>query len=72
MADLDHTLERSHLSFRVRSDFKKALGATAPKEARSVPQVCEAILQDGVNAYREQGTKYLQSRTKRLSTGRVQ
>jgi hypothetical protein len=40
--------------------LKKALGAIATKEARSVAQVCEAILQDGVNAYREQGTKYLQ------------
>jgi hypothetical protein len=48
------------LSFRVGSDLKRTLEAIAAKEARSVAQVCEAILQDGAEAYRRDGTKYLQ------------
>jgi hypothetical protein len=55
----DQMAKESRLSFRTRSDLKKALEAIAVKEARSVAQVCEAILQDGVAAYHKDGTKYL-------------
>jgi hypothetical protein len=36
------------------------LEAIAGKEARSVAQVCEAILLDGVATYQKAGSKYLQ------------
>ena len=55
----DHMVKESRLSFRARSDLKKALEAIAAKEARSVAQVCEAILLDGIAAYHKEGTKYL-------------
>ncbi len=37
----------------------KSLEAIAAKEARSVAQVCEVILQSGVAAYQKEGTEYL-------------
>jgi len=49
----------TRLSFRVQSELKKSLEAIAAKEARSVAQVCEAILEDGADAYRKDGPKYL-------------
>jgi len=48
----------TRLSFRVRSELKRILEAIATKEARSVAQVCEAILQDGADTYRKDGPKY--------------
>jgi hypothetical protein len=47
------------LTFPVRPELKKSLDAIAAKEARSVAQVCEVILQSGVAAYQKEGTKYL-------------
>jgi predicted transcriptional regulator len=52
--------KETRLTFRVRSELKKSLEAIAAKEARSVAQVCEVILQGGVVAYQKEGTKYLQ------------
>jgi hypothetical protein len=49
----------TRLSFRVRSELKKSLEAIAAKEARSVAQICEAILEDGADAYHRDGAKYL-------------
>ncbi len=51
--------KETRLTFRVRSELKKNLEAIAAKEARSVAQVCEVILQSGVAAYQKEGTKYL-------------
>jgi hypothetical protein len=50
----------TRLSFRVRSGLKNALEGIATKEARSVAQVCEAILHEGVTTYQKEGSKYLQ------------
>ena len=50
--------KETRLTFRVRSDLKKGLEAIATKEARSVAQVCEVILQSGVRAYEKEGSKY--------------
>ena len=47
------------LTFPIRSELKKSLEAIAAKEARSVAQVCEVILQSGVAAYQKEGTEYL-------------
>jgi predicted transcriptional regulator len=51
--------KETRLTFRIRSELKKSLEAIAEKEARSVAQVCEVILQNGVFAYQREGTKYL-------------
>jgi hypothetical protein len=51
--------KETRLTFRVRSELKKNLEAIAAKEARSVAQVCEVILQSGVASYQKEGTKYL-------------
>jgi hypothetical protein len=50
----------TRLSFRVRSDLKKALEGVSKKEARSVAQLCEAMLEEGLSAYQKEGSKYLQ------------
>jgi hypothetical protein len=58
----------TRLSFRVRSELKKALEAIAATEGRSVAQVCEALLTGGLEVYKKGGAKYLQgllSRQKR-------
>jgi hypothetical protein len=52
--------KETRLTFRIKSELKKSLEAIATKEARSVAQVCEVILQNGVAAYNKEGTKYLQ------------
>ena len=51
--------KETRLTFRIQSELKKSLEAIALKEARSVAQVCEVILQSGVSAYQKEGTKYL-------------
>ncbi len=50
----------TRLSFRVRSDLKKALEGVSKKEARSVAQLCEAMLEQGLSAYQKEGSKYFQ------------
>lgn len=51
--------KETRLTFRIQSELKKSLEAIALKEARSVAQVCEVILQSGVSSYQKEGTKYL-------------
>jgi hypothetical protein len=50
----------TRLSFRVRSDLKKALEGVSKKEVRSVAQLCEAMLEEGLSNYQKEGSKYLQ------------
>lgn len=47
------------LAFRIPSDLKKRLEDLAQREARSISQVCEMLLRIGVEAYEEEGSKYL-------------
>ena len=48
----------TRLSLRLPSQLKKDLEQIAAKEARSLAQVCEAILRDGVNSYVKEGSRY--------------
>jgi len=48
------------LSFRVPGTLKAELQALAMKEGRSIAQVCEAFMRGGLEAYRKEGSKYLQ------------
>ena len=49
------------LAFRIPDELKNGLQQIARREARSVSQICEILLTIGVEAYKEEGPKYLQS-----------
>ncbi|MBI3895519.1 MAG: hypothetical protein HY313_06275 [Acidobacteria bacterium] len=48
------------LAFRVPPDLKGNLEEIAKREARSVSQICVILLTLGIEAYKKEGTKYLQ------------
>ncbi len=50
----------ARLTFRVRSELKKALEAIAAKENRSVAQICEAFLEEGAEGYKRKGLRLVQ------------
>ncbi len=52
----------TRLSIRIRSDLKKSLEAIAARERRSVAQICETFLDAGAEAYKKEGSKYIQRR----------
>jgi hypothetical protein len=49
----------TRLTFRVDSELKEKLETVAKKESRSVAQICEAFLRDGLKAYAKGGANYL-------------
>ena len=50
--------KETRLTFRVGLELKKSLEAIAVKEARSVAQICETILQSAVRKYEREGSSY--------------
>jgi hypothetical protein len=48
------------LGIRINPELKKALEQVAEAEERSVAQICELLLRTGIDAYKTNGTKYLQ------------
>jgi hypothetical protein len=48
------------IGLRVPTDLKKALIQIAKSEDRSLAQVCEILLRNGVLSYKEEGPKYFQ------------
>jgi hypothetical protein len=50
----------SALSFRISAKVKEELEEIATNEGRTLSQVCEALLNGGLEAYKKGGTKYLQ------------
>jgi hypothetical protein len=48
------------LAFRIPADLKKRLLKLARLEARSLSQICEMLLEIGVDEYDKEGHKYLQ------------
>ena len=48
------------LAFRIPGELKKSLQRIADHEARSMSQICELLLTIGVDAYEEEGARYLQ------------
>jgi len=50
----------TRLNFRIGSDLRSEIEGIAVREGRSVAQVCDAFLRAGVEAYRKQGSKFLQ------------
>ena len=48
------------MAFRVSPDLKNEIQGIARSEARSISQVCELFLSDGVQAYKKEGPKFMQ------------
>jgi predicted transcriptional regulator len=48
------------LAFRLVPDLKKEVEEIADREQRSVSQICELLLRGGVDAYKKDGSRYLQ------------
>jgi len=52
--------KEDRIGFRVPAELKRALLQIAKNEGRSLGQVCEILLREGVSLYKEQGPRYLQ------------
>ncbi len=48
------------IGIRVPSEIKKLLSKIAEQEGRSLAQICEIFLRGGLDAYKKEGTKYIQ------------
>jgi len=48
------------LGFRLAPELKAELEKVAVREERSISQICELLLRIGVDAYKKEGSKYLQ------------
>jgi len=55
---ISHMRKEDRIGVRVPIDLKKALIQIARNEDRSLAQVCEIFLKEGVLAYKEDGAKY--------------
>lgn len=60
-------MKDTRLTFRVRSNLKKALEEVAVREGRSVAQVCEAFLKCGLETYKKKGPDFLKGFFSRLT-----
>jgi hypothetical protein len=58
----------ARLTFRVRSDLKKDVEGIANREDHSVAQICEAFLLAGSEAYKKQGSRFVNRVLARLIT----
>jgi hypothetical protein len=63
------TTKKGFLAFRVSADLKNEIQAIAESEARSISQVCELLLSEGVQAYQKEGPKFMQRLVAKQATG---
>jgi hypothetical protein len=54
------TTKKGFLAFRVSPDLKNEIQGIANNEARSISQICELLLAEGVQAYKKEGPKLIQ------------
>jgi len=54
------TTKKDFLAFRVSPDLKNEIQGIANSEARSISQICELLLSEGVQAYKKEGPKFMQ------------
>ena len=54
------TTKKGFLAFRVAPDLKNEIQGIADSEARSISQVCELLLSEGVQTYKREGPKFIQ------------
>ena len=52
--------KKDFLAFRVSPDLKSQIEEIAVNEARSISQVCELLLSEGVEDYKKEGPKFIQ------------
>jgi len=48
------------VGFRLPASLKKELHMIARREGRTLSQICEILVSGGLEAYRREGSKYLQ------------
>lgn len=48
------------LVFRVNPDLRRDIQQIADEEQRTITQVCEMLLHEGVKAYKKEGPKFMQ------------
>ena len=51
---------KQFLAFRVTPTLKDEIQQIAGSEARSVSQICEMLLAEGVESYKKEGATYMQ------------
>jgi hypothetical protein len=54
------TTKKGFLAFRVSPGLKSEIQEIASREARSISQVCELLLTEGMQAYEKEGPKLMQ------------
>jgi len=54
------TTKKDFLAFRVSPTLKDEIQDIAASEARSISQICELLLVEGVEAYKKEGPKFMQ------------
>lgn len=54
------TVNKQFLAFRVSPSLKDEIQEIAASEARSISQICELLLVEGVEAYKKEGSKFMQ------------
>jgi hypothetical protein len=53
-------INKQFLAFRVSPSLKDEIQEIAASEARSISQICELLLVEGVEAYKKDGPKFIQ------------
>ena len=48
------------MAFRVSPDLKNDIQEIADSEARSISQVCELLLAEGIQVYKKEGPRFIQ------------
>ena len=52
--------KKDFLAFRVSPDLKSEIQEIADSEVRSISQICELLLSEGVEVYKKEGPKFMQ------------
>jgi len=52
--------KNEQVGFRISADLKRELQTVARREGRTLSQLCEILLVGGLEAYKKEGSKYLQ------------
>jgi hypothetical protein len=57
---ISYVAKTDFLFFRVNPELKRELQEVADHEQRTVSQVCEMLLYEGLEAYKKDGPKFIQ------------
>jgi len=52
--------KNEQLGFRLSADLKRELHEIAKREGRTLSQICEIFVSGGMEAYRKEGSRYVQ------------